>query len=72
MTDTLREGLRVTKPKAHYRAGAPHRKCEFCTMFRPPHGCTAVSGEVSKDGLCDFFKRLNGKKSDWYGGNKEK
>ena len=53
--------MKATKAEAHYRAGAGDRRCAGCTMFRPfssPDGgyCTAVEGQISPDGLCDYFK----------------
>lgn len=48
---------KATKAHAHYRAGDDHRRCALCTMFRPPHGCTAVKGSISSRGLCDYFHR---------------
>lgn len=54
-----------TKATAHYRDGSDERRCALCTMFRPPGSCTAVSGEISADGLCDYFERKS-KKRAWY------
>jgi hypothetical protein len=48
---------KATKARAHYRAGTSAKRCGLCTMFRSPHGCTAVAGRVSRAGLCDYFKR---------------
>ena len=53
----LAEG-KVSKATAHYRMSVkPNRKCALCTMFRPPHDCTAVEGEISAQAVCDYFER---------------
>lgn len=52
---------KASKDEARYRNGPPHRRCRFCTMFRPPHDCTAVAGEIEASGLCNYFKRKRGK-----------
>lgn len=55
---SLAAGKKVSKATAHYRMSTnPKRKCEICTMFRPPHDCTAVEGEISAQGVCDYFER---------------
>lgn len=61
---TYREGFarggRTDKPskaQTHYRLGSKNKRCEICTMFRAPHTCTAITGKVSKVGLCDLFER---------------
>ena len=56
---------KAAKTEAHYRDGSGDRHCALCTMFRPPDSCTAVSGNISPDGLCDYFRR-KGKKRAWY------
>lgn len=48
---------KTTKEGANYRQGTPTRKCALCTMFRPPHGCTAVLGTIRPQDVCDFFRR---------------
>lgn len=48
---------KATKQQAHYRDGTAARHCGLCTMFRPPRSCTAVAGDISPDGVCDYFKR---------------
>lgn len=54
----LAAGKKVSKATAHYRMSTnSNRKCEICTMFRPPHDCTAVEGEISPAGVCDYFER---------------
>ncbi len=41
----------------NYRDGTKTRRCEFCTMFRPPASCTDVKSPIRPDGVCDIFKR---------------
>ena len=48
---------KVSKESVDYRDGSQKRRCGICIMFRSPHGCTAVAGEVSASMLCDLFKR---------------
>lgn len=48
---------KATQEEVNYRAGNSERRCELCTMFRPPSSCTAVQGEISPQGDCDLFKR---------------
>lgn len=33
----------------------PPAVCGNCTMFRPPHSCTAVGGTISPRGWCRFY-----------------
>lgn len=47
---------RATKDEANYRSGAGRRRCQYCTMFRPPKECTSVEGEISPQAVCDYFK----------------
>jgi hypothetical protein len=28
------------------------QKCSGCTLFKPPHGCTVVTGTISPNGWC--------------------
>jgi hypothetical protein len=48
---------KASKRAARYRDGTADKQCALCTMFRPPHRCTAVAGDISPQKLCDFFKR---------------
>lgn len=47
--------MKASKFEANYRDGKGDKRCENCTMFRPPSGCTAVQGTIREDMLCDFF-----------------
>jgi hypothetical protein len=29
--------------------------CEVCSLFRPPHACEIVAGDISPKGWCKFF-----------------
>ena len=49
--------MKATKKGADYRQGSDKKRCGNCTMFRPPHDCTAVKGIISKWAVCDYFKR---------------
>lgn len=49
--------VKSTKREAHYRRGSAKAKCQICTMFRPPHVCVSVKGEIEPWGLCDYFER---------------
>ena len=33
------------------------QRCDHCTMWRPPHGCSAVSGKIAANGWCSYYKR---------------
>jgi len=48
--DSKQEAKYQDKPK-----GCEH--CSICTMWRPPNGCSAVSGIISPNGWCSYFKR---------------
>jgi hypothetical protein len=48
-------GDKASKAEAHYRAGDEQR-CEICTMFRAPASCTAVTGSIDPEALCDYFE----------------
>jgi len=51
-----------TKAVAKYQA-MPHngQRCDHCTMWRPPHGCSAVSGKIAANGWCSYYKRSHRK-----------
>jgi len=48
---------KATKQAAHYRHGTPDRQCADCSMFRQPNSCTAVTGKIYPDDVCNLFKR---------------
>ncbi len=47
---------KTTKAQAHYRGGSTKEHCSICTMFVPPHGCSAVRGRISPWALCDLYE----------------
>jgi hypothetical protein len=51
-------GQKVSKETANYSPfGSEENHCSICRMFREPHACTAVKGEISRTAICDFFER---------------
>ena len=54
-----------TKAVAKYQ-DMPHdgQRCDHCTMWRPPHGCSAVKGNIAANGWCSFYKRSHRKDLD--------
>ena len=37
------------------------QRCDHCTMWRPPQGCSAVSGKIAANGWCSYYKRSHRK-----------
>lgn len=50
-------GEKSSKTEADYREGDEQEHCGRCSMFRPPHSCTAVDGMICWDDVCDYFKQ---------------
>lgn len=48
---------KASKAEARYRTGSAARHCSLCTMWRPPASCTKVAGDISPQGLCDYFEK---------------
>ncbi len=47
---------KVTKAEARYQpAPRDGQSCALCTLFRPPHACTVVEGDIVPTGWCKFF-----------------
>ena len=47
-----------TKAEAKYQAMPRNgQRCDHCTMWRPPHGCSAVAGKIAPNGWCSYYKR---------------
>lgn len=47
---------KASQQEAEYQSGPKGSfSCEMCSLFRPPHGCEVVSGEISPHGWCKFF-----------------
>lgn len=55
---------KASKAEAKYQ-GHPHKgqRCDHCTMWRPPQGCSAVAGTIAAEGWCSFYKRSHRKDS---------
>lgn len=53
---TYRKAAKISQEEANYRGGEGDRRCDNCTMFRPPSECTAITGAVAADMLCDLFE----------------
>lgn len=61
--DSLNKSKKVSQASVHYRkATDPTKRCDTCTMFRAPNGCTLVTGVIKPGDTCDR----------WYGGNATK
>lgn len=39
------------------RSTHANERCDLCTMFRPPYGCTGVKGHIKPGGWCKLFYR---------------
>jgi hypothetical protein len=58
---------KASKEHAEYRLGHDDDRCYNCTMYVPTvikniwdaASCTAVEGEISPHGLCNYFEREN-------------
>jgi len=58
MTDA--RGTKITKVQASYRQAEGARvRCGTCTMFRPPRGCSLVTGDISASAVCAFWDPKN-------------
>lgn len=49
--------IKITKDKANYTDYQRVRQCKFCSMFRPPSGCTLVKGTINPSGGCKFWEK---------------
>jgi len=52
--------MKATHAQANYRVGTLDKCCANCTMFTPPHNCSAIDNPVEKNMLCDYFKKRPG------------
>jgi hypothetical protein len=50
----------LTKAQVNYRTGSTWQHCGNCTMFRSPHGCTLVKGNIVASGVCDKWDGKTG------------
>ncbi len=58
--DFLEEEKKVSKATADYQDHPKEQeRCDKCTMWRPPHGCTAVRGKIDADGWCKYYEKKN-------------
>lgn len=56
-----RSERKLSKADAAYVAVATgRRRCSQCSMFRPPHGCTLVGGNISPAGHCRYWASKQG------------
>jgi hypothetical protein len=47
---------KASRQEAAYQPGPKdHFSCAMCSLFRPPHACEVVSGDISPNGWCKFF-----------------
>jgi len=56
--DTEEYDDKMDKREVNYREGTTDTRCGLCTMFMPPHGCSAVKGVIFPQDLCDLFERV--------------
>ena len=51
-------GKRLDKADARYEpnGGDAKRRCENCSMFERPAGCTLVRGYISPGAVCKFWR----------------
>ncbi len=55
-------GPHLTQAEVNYRDAVPgsSMRCGSCSMYRVPHRCTLVEGDIQKDGVCDRFATATG------------
>jgi CO dehydrogenase/acetyl-CoA synthase beta subunit len=47
---------KASQEEALYQGGPKNGlSCAVCTLFRPPHACVIVAGDISAQGWCRFF-----------------
>jgi hypothetical protein len=39
------------------KPGPKGAKCSGCSLFKPPHGCTIVTGNISPNGWCTAWAK---------------
>jgi hypothetical protein len=53
---TARAQIKASQEEALYQGGPKSSlSCAVCTLFRPPHACVIVAGDISAQGWCRFF-----------------
>lgn len=46
------------KSKANYvERTVDGKRCDECTMWRAPDGCSAVAGKIKPNAYCDWWKK---------------
>lgn len=48
---------KLSKARVGYGPGVMSRKCALCSMFRAPHDCSLVAGDIAPTDVCDRFVR---------------
>jgi hypothetical protein len=47
---------KAAKEAAGYQSAPKNGlSCGACSLFRPPHACEVVAGDISPQGWCKFF-----------------
>jgi anaerobic selenocysteine-containing dehydrogenase len=47
---------RLSQQAAHYQPMPKYgQSCAMCQLFRPPHACQVVAGDIAPQGWCKFF-----------------
>jgi hypothetical protein len=47
---------KAAKAAAEYQSAPKNGlSCGVCSLFRPPHACEVVAGDISPQGWCKFF-----------------
>ena len=55
-TPGARAQTKTSQADARYQAGPRNgMRCAQCSLFRPPHACAVVAGEIAPEGWCRFF-----------------
>ena len=54
-TRTLAQAKTSREDAAYQPTSNGRLSCEVCSLFRPPHGCAVVEGDISPRGWCKFF-----------------
>ncbi|HEX3864346.1 MAG TPA: hypothetical protein VHY35_21895 [Stellaceae bacterium] len=51
-----RAQVKATKEEALYQPGPKDgQSCAVCALFRPPHACEVVQGDIAPQAWCRFF-----------------
>ena len=56
ISENVDEAKKASKAEAGYQEQPKGgQRCVNCSMWRDPHWCSAVAGEISPDGWCEWF-----------------